>query len=149
MKKAFLKFFHFLFSASNKSIEKIASITTASYTDVEKDLYNILSAMTLSADLNEIHCDTTTKKYYVVVGNRIVVIDGSTNKVFMLIECKKGEPDCEDNMYPFVIRESVITDFIDLLAKRKHLHTEKIYERVLACEKKFLTCFEAKVKGEI
>lgn len=137
-------FFKYLFSSTNKGIKTITNIGNSNYTEVEQKILDIIEGMVSSADINKIHCDTQKSKYYIVVGNRTLVIDSATNKVFLLIE----NSDCQDSMYPFMIRESVITDYIDILVKNKSLHTEKIYERVISCEMKFLSNYEEKVKEE-
>ena len=140
MKKpnALVQFFINLFNISTTTI---SNVVTSSYDENEQSIIDLLNEMTSSADVRELHCDTKTKKYYVVVGNRTIAIDGSTSKVFLFIT---GATADEDEVYPFIIRESVITDMIDIIATRKSHHTEKMHARILDCERNFLKTFLVK-----
>jgi len=144
MKQFFINIWKYLFSASKKRISNL----TTSYNNIEQYLFNIVTAMALQTDINQIHCDTDDKKYYVIVGNRTVIIDGTTNKVFILIEPNEDLSECEKTTCPFLIRDSVVTDLIDILVKRKHIHTEKIYAKIISYETEFLNTFEQKMKDE-
>lgn len=138
------QFFNYLFSSSKK---KISNMTSSNYSQTELHLLEVIKTMLSSSNINNIHCDTEVKKYYIIVDKTRLVIDGMTNKVFIFVDEIDNECDVLLNpMHPFIINDSVATDFIDMLVKAKHKHTNKIYEEIISWEVKYLEAFHEKVK---
>ncbi len=136
----------FFVNLFNKSTKTISSVVT-NYSPTEQTLINVVTDMCQNALMSDLHCDSQMKKYFVTIDNKTIAIDGMTNKVFMLIEFP--EDSCKDIAHPFNIKDSIVTDLIDLIVTYKSKHTVSRYEKIVKCENDLLNSFADEVKKSI
>lgn len=106
----------------------------------ENEMLELIEEFVGEVTVDKIHCDSQGKKYFIVDGTRKLIVDGNTNKVFLLMD----EPNCGKRFYNGIYNEESVTLFIDLIVTTKHLHTEKIYQEMLVHQSELLKDFRAK-----
>lgn len=100
----------------------------------EQNIVDILKKF-LRADEKEIHCDSTNEKYSVKHDNVTIAINGSNEKVYIMVE----DIECGDKVINIDLGSSFVSILINLIVVEKSRLSDLIYEKMSNSVEVFLT----------